>query len=133
MVARGDQVGDLSLCDAERLFQKADDHMRRRAHGVEDISRVNYQVDIPLQDGVDSPSVSLLNVHLPLITARLLMELRVPRVPQMSIRDVGDPYDLMPPRTLPYSTHRREILSERQKSRILSRVKTLYGYKTLSE
>jgi hypothetical protein len=58
------------------------------------------------------------------------MELRVPAVPQVRIRDVSDPYDLIPPRGSPYSTHHREILGERQKSRFLSRVKALYRYKT---
>lgn len=48
----------------------------------------------------------------------------------MRIRDVSDPYDLIPPRESPYSTHRREILGERQESRFLSRVKALYRYKT---
>ena len=47
----------------------------------------------------------------------------------MRIRDVSDPYDLIPPRGSPYSTHRREILGERQESRFLSRVKALYRYK----
>jgi hypothetical protein len=50
---------------------------------------VNHQVHIPLQDGIDSPPVSLLDIHLPLVAARLLMKLRVPRVPQVCIRYVG--------------------------------------------
>ena len=133
MVACGDQVGDVLACDAESLFQEADDHVRSRAHRVEDVAGVDYQVHIPLQDGVYSPPVSLLDVDLTLIPARLLVELRVPRVPQVRIRDVSDPYDLIPPRASPYSTHRCEILSERQKSRILPRVKALYGYKALAK
>jgi hypothetical protein len=55
--------------------------MRRRAHRIEDVAGVDDQVHIPLQDGVHSPPVSLLNVHLPLVAARLGMELRVPAVP----------------------------------------------------
>ena len=50
---------------------------------------MDNQVHIALQDGVHSPPVSLLDVHLPLVAARLLMELRVPRISQVSIRDVG--------------------------------------------
>jgi hypothetical protein len=50
---------------------------------------VNDQVHIALQDGVHSPTVSLLDVHLPLVAARLGMELRIPAVPEMRIRDVG--------------------------------------------
>jgi hypothetical protein len=34
---------------------------------------VDYKVHIALQDGVDSPPVSLLDVHLPLVAARLGM------------------------------------------------------------
>jgi hypothetical protein len=94
---------------------------------------MDNQVHIAFQDGVDSPSVSLLDVHLPLVAARLLMKLRVPTVPQVRIRDVGDPYDLIPPRGSPYSTHRRKVSGERQKSRFLYRVKALYGYKAFSE
>jgi hypothetical protein len=41
---------------------------------------VDHQVHIPLQDGIHGPPVSLLDVHLSLIAARLLMELRVPAV-----------------------------------------------------
>jgi hypothetical protein len=50
---------------------------------------VNDQVHIALQDGVHSPPVSLLDVHLPLVAARLLMKLRVPAVPQVRIRDMS--------------------------------------------
>jgi hypothetical protein len=50
---------------------------------------VDHQVNIPLQDGVDGPPVGLLDVDLPLVAAGLLMELGIPRVPQMCIRDVG--------------------------------------------
>ena len=63
--------------------------MRRRAHRIEDVAGVDDKVHIALQDGVNSPPVSFLDVHLPLVTARLGMELRVPAVPQMRIRDVG--------------------------------------------
>src|SRR5215212_3678103 len=133
MVACCDQVRYVLARHAESLFQEADDHMRRRAHRIEDIAGVDHQVHVALQDGVHSPPVSLLDVHLPLVAASLLMELRVPTVSQVCIRDVGDPYDLIPPRASPYSTRRCEILSERQKSRILSRVKALYSYKALSE
>ena len=89
MVACCDQVRDILACDAESLFQEADDHMRRRAHRIEDIAGVNDQVHIALQDGVHSPPVSLLDIDLTLVAAGVLMELRVPTVSQMSIRDVG--------------------------------------------
>jgi hypothetical protein len=81
VVACRDEVGDLLACDAESLFQEADDHMRRRAHRIEDIAGVNDQVHIALQDGVHSPPVSLLDVNLPLVAARLGMELGIPAVP----------------------------------------------------
>jgi hypothetical protein len=55
--------------------------MRRRAHRIEDIAGVNDQVHIALQDGVHSPPVSLLDVNLPLVAARLGMELGIPAVP----------------------------------------------------
>jgi hypothetical protein len=71
--------------------------VRRRAYGIEDVAGVDHQVHIALQDSVDSPAVSLLDVDLPLVAARLGMELRVPAVPQVCIRDVGDPYYLIPP------------------------------------
>jgi hypothetical protein len=57
---------------------------------------MDNQVYVAFQNGVDCPPVSLLDVDLALIAASLLMELRVPRVPQVCIRDVGDPYDLIP-------------------------------------
>jgi hypothetical protein len=57
---------------------------------------MDHQIHIALQNSVDSPPVGLLDVDLPLVAARLLMQLRVPRVPQVRIRDVGDPYDLIP-------------------------------------
>jgi hypothetical protein len=66
--------------------------MGRGAHRVEDIARVDHQVHIPLQDGIHGPPVSLLDVHLSLIAARLLMELRVPAVSQVRVRDVGYTY-----------------------------------------
>jgi hypothetical protein len=50
---------------------------------------VDDKVHIALQDSVHSPPVGLLDVHLPLVAARLGMELRIPAVPEMSIRDVG--------------------------------------------
>jgi hypothetical protein len=96
VVARCDEVGNVLARDAESLFQETDDHVRRGAHRIEDIAGVNDQVHISLQNCIDSPSVSLLDVDLALITASLLMEPRVPRVSQMSIRDVGDLYDLIP-------------------------------------
>jgi hypothetical protein len=71
--------------------------VRRRPDGIEDVAGVDDQVHIPLQDGVHSPPVSLLDVHLPLVAARLGMELRVPTVSQVCIRDVGDRYYLIPP------------------------------------
>jgi len=94
MVACCDQVRDILACDAESLFQEADDHMRRRAHRIEDVAGVDDQVHIPLQDGVHSPPVSLLNVNLPLVAPRLRAQPRVAGVPQVRIRNVGDPYDL---------------------------------------
>jgi hypothetical protein len=57
---------------------------------------VDDEVHIPLQNSVHGPSVSLLDVDLALVAARLEIELRVPRVSQVRIRDVGDPYDLIP-------------------------------------
>ena len=66
--------------------------MRRRPDRVEDVAGVDDEVHIPLQDGVDGPPVSLLDVDLPLVAARLGMELRVPAVPQVRIRDVGYAY-----------------------------------------
>ncbi len=89
VVARCDQVGNLLSCDSESLFQEADDHMRRRPDRIEDVAGVDNQIHVAFQNGVDSPPVSLLDVHLPLVATSLLMELRVPGVPQMSIRDVG--------------------------------------------
>jgi hypothetical protein len=50
---------------------------------------VNNDVHIPLQDGVDGPPVGLLDVDLALVAARLGIELRVPGVTQVRIRDVG--------------------------------------------
>jgi hypothetical protein len=50
---------------------------------------VDHEVNFPLQDRVDSPRVSLLDVHLPLIAARLRVEFRVAGVPEVRIRDVG--------------------------------------------
>ena len=72
MVAGGYQVGDVGVeRDAGRLLQEADDHVRRRPHRVEDVAGVDHQVNVTLQDGVDRPPVSLLNVNLPLVPARL--------------------------------------------------------------
>src|SRR5829696_244066 len=89
MVARGDEVGDVRVeREAGGLLQEADDHVRRRPHRVEDIAGVDHQVHLPLQDGVNRPPVSLLNIHLPLVAACLGAKLRVPRVPQVRIRDV---------------------------------------------
>src|SRR5215217_9000732 len=96
VVASRDQVRDVLPGNAEGLFEETDDHVRRGTHGVEDVAGMNDQVDIPLQDGVHSPPVSLLDIDLALVAARLPMQLRVPRVPQVRIRDVGDPYDLTP-------------------------------------
>jgi hypothetical protein len=50
---------------------------------------VDDKVYVPLQDGVDGPSIGLLNVDLALVAARLGVELRVPGVPQVRVRDVG--------------------------------------------
>jgi hypothetical protein len=47
------------------------------------------EIHVPLQDRVDGPPVSLLNVDLALVAARLGVELRVPGVTQVRIRDVG--------------------------------------------
>jgi hypothetical protein len=58
---------------------------------------VDHDVYGPLQDGVDSPPVGVLDVHLPLVAVRRGVETRVPRVPEMRIRDVGDPYYLNTP------------------------------------
>ena len=96
MVASRDQVGYVLARYAEGLFQESDDHMGRRPDRVEDVARVNDEIHIPLQDGVNGPSVSLLDVDLALVAARLGIELRVPRVAEVCIRDVGYPYDLIP-------------------------------------
>jgi len=53
---------------------------------------VDDKVHVPLQDGVDSPSIGLLNVDLALVAARLGMKLRVPGVTQVRVRDVGYAY-----------------------------------------
>jgi hypothetical protein len=66
--------------------------MRRGPDRIEDVAGVDDKVHIALQDSVHSPPVGLLDVHLPLVAARLGMELRIPAVPQMSIRDVGYTY-----------------------------------------
>jgi hypothetical protein len=50
------------------------------------------EVHVPPQNGVDDPPVGLLNVDLALVAARLGIELRVPGVPQVRIRDVGYAY-----------------------------------------
>jgi hypothetical protein len=50
---------------------------------------VDDEVNIPLQDGGDGPSVRLLDVDLALIAARLRVELGVPGVTQVRVRDVG--------------------------------------------
>jgi hypothetical protein len=47
------------------------------------------EVHVPLQDGVDGPSIGLLNVDLALVAAGFGMELRVPGVTQVRVRDVG--------------------------------------------
>jgi hypothetical protein len=46
---------------------------------------VDDEVHVPLQDGVDGPSIGLLNVDLALVAAGLGVELRVPGVPQVRI------------------------------------------------
>jgi hypothetical protein len=63
--------------------------MCRGPYGVEDITGVDHDVHVPLQDGVDRPPVGLLDVNLPLVAVRHGVESRVPRVPEMRIRDVG--------------------------------------------
>jgi hypothetical protein len=50
---------------------------------------VDDEVHLPLQDGVDGPPVGLLDVDLALVAARLGIELRVPGVTQVRVRDVG--------------------------------------------
>ena len=100
MVPGGDQVRDAQLGDAECLLQEADDYVRRRTHRVEHVAGVDYEVHVPLQDGVHRPLVSLLNVHLPLVAVRGRVQLRVPRVTQMRVRDVG--YTNYGLRCLPY-------------------------------
>jgi hypothetical protein len=50
---------------------------------------VDDEVHVPLQDGVDGPSIGLLNVDLTLVAARLGMQLRVPGITQVRVRDVG--------------------------------------------
>ncbi|CAA9444362.1 MAG: SbcD_Mre11, partial [uncultured Rubrobacteraceae bacterium] len=64
------------------------DHVRRRPDGVERVAGVDDEVDLTLQDLVDSSPVRLLCVDLPLVAVGLRAELRVPRVPQVRIRDV---------------------------------------------
>jgi hypothetical protein len=71
------------------LFQEADDDVRRRADGVENIARVDHKVHVPLQDPIHRPSISLLNIHLPLIAAGVRVQLRVPGIPKMRIRNVS--------------------------------------------
>jgi len=63
--------------------------MRRGPYRIEDVARMDNQVHIPIQNSVDGPPVSLLDVDLPLVAARLLMKLRIPRVPQVCVRDVS--------------------------------------------
>lgn len=58
---------------------------------------MNDEVDLALQDLVDRPTIRLLSVDLPLVSVGLWAELRVPRVPQVRIRDVSNPYYLSPP------------------------------------
>jgi hypothetical protein len=53
---------------------------------------VDHQVHFPLQNGVNRPRVCLLYVNLPLVPACLRVKLRVPRVPQVRVRDVGYAY-----------------------------------------
>jgi hypothetical protein len=60
----------------------------RGPHGVEDITGVDNDVHIPLQDGIDGPPVGLLDVNLPLVAVGFGIQPRVPRVPEMRIRDV---------------------------------------------
>jgi hypothetical protein len=67
---------------------------------------VDDEVHVPLQDGVDNPFVSLLDVDLTLVAARLGMELRVPRVTQVSVRDVGYPNYVCVILLRPKSLHR---------------------------
>jgi hypothetical protein len=74
------------------LFEEADDHVRRRPDGVERVAGVDDEVDLALQDLVDGSPVRLLSVDLPLVSVGMRAELRVPRVPQVCIRDVSDPY-----------------------------------------
>ena len=90
VVAGGDEVGDTGACrDAGCLLQEADDHVRRRTHRVEDVARVDHEVHILLQDGVNRPPVSFLYVYLALVAVGLGAELRKPGVSQVRIRDMG--------------------------------------------
>ncbi len=92
VVSCGDEVGDVLPREAGGLLEEADDHVRRGPHRVEDVAGVDHQVHVPLQDGVHRPPVGLLDVHLPLVAARLGVELRVAGVPEVRIRDVGYAY-----------------------------------------
>jgi hypothetical protein len=90
VVTRRHDVGNTSPCgDAGRLLKEADDDVRSGPDRVKDVAGVNNDVNVPLQDGVDRPSVGLLDVDLPLVAVRLGVEPRVARVPEMRIRDVG--------------------------------------------
>src|SRR3712207_5405854 len=98
MISGGDEVGDVGVQrDPGRLLEEADDNVRRRSHRVKDVAGVDDEIDIPLQNGVHRPPVSLLYINLPLVTARPRAQLRVPRVPEVRVRDMSDPYDLSPP------------------------------------
>jgi hypothetical protein len=93
VVARGNYVWDVRVGgDAGGLLQEADNDVRRRAYRVEYVAGVDHQVHVPLQDGVNSSRVRLLNVNLPLVSPRLGVQLRVPCVPKVRIRDVGYAY-----------------------------------------
>jgi hypothetical protein len=68
--------------------------VRCGTHRIEDVAGVDHDVHVPLQDSVHGPPVGVLDVDLSLVAVRYRVEPRVPRVPEMRIRDVGDPYDL---------------------------------------
>jgi hypothetical protein len=74
------------------LLQETDNDVRRRAYRVEYVAGVDHQVHVPLQDGVNRPRVRLLYVNLPLVSPGLGVQLRVPRVSKVRIRDVGYAY-----------------------------------------
>src|ERR671933_993264 len=93
MVSGDAEVGDAGVArDPARLLEEADDHVCRWADGVEDVTRVDHEVHIPLQDLVYRPPVRLLRVYLSLVTVRFRVKPRVAGVPQVRIRDMRHPH-----------------------------------------